>query len=94
MPVKMTPLETILPAVCKFLPAGVISSFSRVYSLTSFWVDVHGESKTNKKKSVGSISPCFEVGTLKLLLESSQLSDLGEKAYLSLVMFPEIARSF
>lgn len=50
IPVKMTPLETKLLAVRKSLsPAGVITSFSRVYSLTSLWVNAHRESKTNKK---------------------------------------------
>lgn len=57
MPVKMIPLETKLLAVCKsFLPVGVISSFSRAYSLTSLWVDVHRESKTNKKKNLLEVS--------------------------------------
>lgn len=48
MPVKMTPLETKLPAVSKSLFPGVLS-FSRNYSLTRLEVDVHGESKTNKR---------------------------------------------
>lgn len=46
--VKMTPLETKLPAVSKSLSPGVLS-FSRNYSLTSLGVYVHGESKTNKR---------------------------------------------
>lgn len=55
-------------------------------------MDVHGESKSNNTKNLLEVS----VLALKsrLLLESSQLSGMGDKACLSLVMFPEIDRSF
>lgn len=43
-------------------------------------------------KCVGSISSCFEAWTSRLLLESSQISGMGNKASLFLVMFPEINR--
>lgn len=78
-------LETKLPAVRKsFLPAGVISSFSRVYSLTSLWVEVYGERKTNNNKKY----------LLEVWVQSSHLPDTGKKTHLSLDILPEIARSF